>query len=88
MVLAEALARGLPIVATSAGAIPGTVPADAGLLVPPGEPHALAAALRRAIGEPALRQRLAAGARTARARLPNWQDAARTFAGELAKALP
>ena len=88
MVLAEALARGLPIVATSAGAIPGTVPADAGLLVPPGDPRALAAALRRAIGEPALRQRLAAGARKARARLPHWQDAARAFAGELARALP
>jgi len=88
MVLAEALARGLPIVATRAGAIPGTVPADAGLLVPPGDPVALAAALRRAIGTPALRQRLAAGARAARARLPGWPDAARAFASELARALP
>jgi glycosyltransferase involved in cell wall biosynthesis len=88
MVLAEALARGLPIVATSAGAIPGTVPADAGLLVPPGDPQALAVALRRAIADPALRERLATGARAARAGLPNWQDAARAFAGELARALP
>jgi glycosyltransferase involved in cell wall biosynthesis len=85
MVLAEALARGLPVVATRAGAIPGTVPAAAGLLVPPGDPDALAAALRRVITEPALRRDLAAGARAVRATLPSWQDAARAFAAELAR---
>ena len=55
MVLAEALARGLPVVSTSAGAIPDTVPEDAGLLVPPGDARALAAALRQVISEPELR---------------------------------
>ena len=83
MVLAEALARGLPIVATAAGAIPDTVPAAAGILVPPGDPAALAAALRRVLTEPGLRQDLAAGARTARERLPSWADAAQAFAAEL-----
>ncbi len=83
MALAEALARGLPIVSTTAGAIPDTVPAAAAILVPPGDPAALAAALRRVIGEPALRRTLAAGARAARTRLPTWADAADAFAAEL-----
>jgi glycosyltransferase involved in cell wall biosynthesis len=84
MVLIEALARGLPLVATSAGAIPETVPTDAGVLVPPGDARALASALRQVMTEPALRARLLAGARAARRRLPNWSDAVRLFAAELA----
>jgi glycosyltransferase involved in cell wall biosynthesis len=84
MVLTEALAHGLPLVATRAGAIPDTVPADAGLLVPPGDPQALASALRRVMTEPGLRARLLAGARAARGRLPAWSDAVRAFAAELA----
>ena len=86
MALAEALARGLPIVATSAGAIPDTVPAAAGILVPPGDPAALAAALVRVLTEPGVRDELAAGARAARLTLPTWADAARTFAAELDRA--
>ncbi len=83
MALAEALARGLPVVSTTAGAIPDTVPTDAGILVPPDDPAALAAALRRVITEPGLRQDLATGARRARLRLPSWADATRAFAAEL-----
>ncbi|HEX2479102.1 MAG TPA: glycosyltransferase family 4 protein, partial [Geminicoccaceae bacterium] len=70
MVLAEALARGLPVVSTSAGAIPDTVPEDAGLLVPPGDARALAGALRQVIRGPELRAKLSAGARAARRNLP------------------
>jgi glycosyltransferase involved in cell wall biosynthesis len=84
MVLAEALARGLPVVATTAGAIPDTVPDGAGLLVPPGDPGALAAALRRVMTGPELRAELIAGARAARRNLPAWDDAAGAFATELA----
>jgi glycosyltransferase involved in cell wall biosynthesis len=84
MVLAEALARGLPVVSTTAGAIPETVPKGAGLLVPPGDARALAAALRRVLTEPALRARLTAGAQAARRRLPDWDDAVRAFAAEVA----
>jgi glycosyltransferase involved in cell wall biosynthesis len=83
MVLAEALARGLPVVATRAGAIPDTVPADAGLLVPPGDPDALAEALRRVLVEPELRRSLRRGAAAARHRLPGWPEAARALAIEL-----
>lgn len=80
MVLAEALARGLPIISTTAGAIPDTVPAEAGLLVPPGDEAALAEALARVMGEPGLRERLAAGARAARQTLPDWPTVSAQFA--------
>ncbi len=79
MALAEAIAHGLPVVSTMAGAIPQTVPAGTGLLVPPGDAVALAQALRRLIGDPAERRRLATNARTAAARLPSWRDSARLF---------
>jgi glycosyltransferase involved in cell wall biosynthesis len=80
MALAEAIAHGLPVVSTMAGAIPETVPAGTGLLVPPDDVAALAQALRRLIGDPAERQRLATNARAAAAQLPTWQDSARLFA--------
>jgi glycosyltransferase involved in cell wall biosynthesis len=83
MALAEALARGLPVVSTAAGAIPDTVRADAGLLVPPGDVAALAAALRRLLDDADLRARLAAGARAARERLPTWTAATARFASAL-----
>jgi glycosyltransferase involved in cell wall biosynthesis len=75
MVYAEAMAHGLPVIATTAGAIPEIVPPRAGLLVPPGDPGALARALRRVITEPALGARLAAGSRRAGAHLPDWPQA-------------
>ena len=80
MVLAEAIAHGLPVVSTMVGAIPETVPAGTGLLVPPDDVAALAQALRRLIGEGAERKRLATNARAAAALLPTWQDSARLFA--------
>jgi glycosyltransferase involved in cell wall biosynthesis len=83
MALAEAIAHGLPVVSTMAGAIPDTVPAGAGLLVPPDDVAALAQALRRLIGDRFERQRLATNARAAAARLPTWQDSARLFAGAI-----
>ncbi|MCC7033747.1 MAG: glycosyltransferase family 4 protein [Acidobacteria bacterium] len=83
MAVAEALAHGLPVIATRTGAIPTLVGGDAGLVVPPGDVSALAQALARSIGDAQLRARLAAGARHARARLPTWDDAARRMAAAL-----
>lgn len=84
MAFAEALARGLPVVGCSAGAVPDTVPADASLLVPPGDVAALADVLRRLVSDRPLRARLADGARRARAGLPDWPSRARAFEQALA----
>ncbi len=83
MVFAEALAHGLPILATVTGAAPDTVPPGAGILVPPGDPTALGRAARRVLEQPALRRRLAAGALAAGQRLPTWRDSARAFSAAL-----
>jgi len=83
MALAEALARGLPVISTRAGAIPDTVPADAGALVPPGDVVALRAALQRLMDDAPWRAKCAAGARAARLRLPTWEDSAARFAEAL-----
>jgi glycosyltransferase involved in cell wall biosynthesis len=83
MALAEALARGLPIVSTTAGAIPDTVPADAALLVPPGDKTQLTEVLRRVLDDAELRQQLAMAARQARQQLPSWGIASQHFADQL-----
>ena len=83
MALTEAIAHGLPVVSTRAGAIPDTLPAGTGLLVPPDDVTALAQALRHLISDGAERQRLARNARAAAAQLPTWQDSARLFAGAI-----
>jgi glycosyltransferase involved in cell wall biosynthesis len=78
MAVAEALARGLPVVASSTGAIPQLVASadvPAGIVVPPGDVDALAAALSRIIGDQTLRDRLASGARRVRERLTTWRHA-------------
>jgi glycosyltransferase involved in cell wall biosynthesis len=84
MAYAEALARGLPVLGTRGGAIPETVPPDAGILVEPGEPRVLAEALARLLTDAELRRRLRAGALRARARLSRWDSTAAGFAAALA----
>ena len=76
MALAEGIACGLPVVAVASGAIAEWLTADAALLVPPANPLALAAALRVAIADRTLRQRLRAGATRLIERLPTWRSAA------------
>ena len=83
MAYAEALSHGLPVVGTTAGAIPDTIPKGAGLLVPPDEPAALAAALRSVIVDADRRRLLSEGALVAARTLPTWQQSASIFAATL-----
>jgi glycosyltransferase involved in cell wall biosynthesis len=83
MAYAEAIAHGLPVIGTTAGAIPETVPASAGVLIPPDDVAALAATLRRLIENKDERAELAAGARTAARHLPTWAESARLFSGAI-----
>ena len=83
MAYAEAIAHGLPVIGSSGGAIPDTVPPEAGLLVAPGDIPGFASALRRVIGDAELRRRLASGARAAAPQLPTWRQSAEIFARAL-----
>jgi glycosyltransferase involved in cell wall biosynthesis len=88
MVITEALARGLPVVAAEVG---GTTEAlgygghglRPGVLVPPEDPVALAAALRTWLGETELRARLRQAARQRRESLPGWSSTASVISGVL-----
>ena len=62
----EAMACGVPLVATTGGALPEVVGThdETGLLVPPGDPDALAGMLLRACGDADLRARIGAAGRT------------------------
>ena len=81
MVVTEALARGLPVLAAAVGGVPdalGTAGGERpGILVPPDDPVALAAALRSWLTGDALRERLRAAARARRATLRTWARTAR-----------
>jgi glycosyltransferase involved in cell wall biosynthesis len=80
MAYTEAIAHGVPVVATNAGAIPDTVPAGARVLIPPDDVGALVATLRRLIERPHEREALAAGARAAAGAFPTWRESATLFA--------
>jgi glycosyltransferase involved in cell wall biosynthesis len=91
MVVSEALARGVPVLAADVGGVTealghgadGTRP---GLLVPPGDPAALGAALRAWLGDAELRKRLRRAAGERRASLSRWSSTASVLAGVLAGA--
>jgi phosphatidylinositol alpha-1,6-mannosyltransferase len=77
-VLLEAMACELPVVATRVGGVPRYVQdGQNGLLVEPGQPAALAAALARVLDDPALRARLVAGGLEQVRQGRSWQASAR-----------
>jgi glycosyltransferase involved in cell wall biosynthesis len=76
-VLFTALGAGTPLVLSAVGGFPEVAAAGAAELVPPGDPAALRAALERLLGDPAARERLAAGARRAAAERYGWDGIAR-----------
>lgn len=75
MAVAEALARGLPVISTPTGAIGTLVTPDLGRLVAPGDVQGWRAALGEMF-DPAVRTQLTRGARAGRARLRGWDRAA------------
>jgi glycosyltransferase involved in cell wall biosynthesis len=91
MVVTEALARGLPVVAADVGGVPealghgadGTRP---GVLVPPEDPAALGGALRAWLEDPGLRRRLRRAARERRESLADWSATTSAVADVLARA--
>ena len=92
-VLLEAQSQGLPSVATRVSAIPELIEDGVnGILVPPGDPDALAAALARLLGDPELRRRLgAAGERRVRGAFSSVEGADRLaikFRGLLGESTP
>jgi glycosyltransferase involved in cell wall biosynthesis len=80
MALAEAMARGLPVITTTGGAASNTVPDEAALKVPPGDVAALRMALRLLISDAAMRKRLSEASWQAGQCLPRWSDTAAAVA--------
>jgi glycosyltransferase involved in cell wall biosynthesis len=82
MVVTEALARALPVVATDVGGVPEALGLAAdgsrpGTLISPGDPLALANALRAWLTDPDLRNRWRIAAQDRRRTLPTWDETAR-----------
>jgi glycosyltransferase involved in cell wall biosynthesis len=91
MVVIEALARGLPVVATDVGGLTEAVGHDTaairtGLLVPPDDSAALGAALRAWLGDAELREELRRRACERRKSLSRWSTTTSVIAGVLAGA--
>jgi glycosyltransferase involved in cell wall biosynthesis len=88
MIVTEALAYGLPVIATVVGGLPeafgstayGTGP---GQLIPPGDPAALAAALGDWLDDEGHRHRLRAAVRQRRSALRGWEQTMQEIADAL-----
>jgi glycosyltransferase involved in cell wall biosynthesis len=84
MVIAEALARGTPVVAADVGGVPEALGRPrGGLLVPPDDPVAFARAVRTWLTDPHVRADLRAAAQARRATLTGWDETVRKFTAVL-----
>jgi hypothetical protein len=79
MAYAEAIVRGIPVIGTTAGAIPKTVPEDCGILVEPGRSDQLAAALEALISNSDKRIRYHRAALAREPEFPHWGRSAEQF---------
>ena len=86
LAVAEAVARGLPVIGSRTGGIPDLLDEHSGVLVPPGDADALATALDRVIRDDTWRVHLAAGAWARAATLPTWPETAAAVEGALLRA--
>ncbi len=83
IVFDEALAHGLPIVSCKTGAVPDTVPDDAGVLVPVDDIDGFSHALGRLLSDQSKRRDFAKAAQRAGLSLPDWSETARIASGVL-----
>ncbi|WP_019180722.1 glycosyltransferase family 4 protein [Microbacterium yannicii] len=83
--VADALSRGIPVIASDVGGIPEAAqPPEAVMLVPPQDGEALASALREWLEDPARRAEMSAAARRAAPSRRRWSDTARDIHSALA----
>lgn len=88
MVFAEAMVAGLPIVATTGGAIPELVPDEAGILVPPGDASGLRDAIATVLTDRHRAEAMASAARAAGRQLPRWDTTTATLKSVLEACTP
>jgi glycosyltransferase involved in cell wall biosynthesis len=84
MAAAEAMARGLPLVASTGGALAETVPDAAALKYRPGDGQGLREALHRTLTDVACRENCADASWATGQQLPRWEQTARRIAAVLA----
>jgi glycosyltransferase involved in cell wall biosynthesis len=84
LAIADALRRGIPVIASPVGGIPETVADRAAILAPPGDARAWSEVLARWMSDPDLRTRMKRLALNGRESMPRWDDAVARVAETLA----